>query len=184
MDENSPLESPKGNWWNEKVNRREAIWLGISGTWAAILFGWMLGWSQFGDQNQIGPSEEISTERFREKVQGYKERADSQEIDGEEYLVPPKKEVFVGALQWAWDGLPVVLEQGEQYTFHLGAYDVQHGFSVRDENNLSRQLSLQVLPGYEWKVDMAFDQPGTYHVVCNEFCGNGHRSMHGKIVVR
>ncbi|NIS35933.1 MAG: cytochrome C oxidase subunit II, partial [Actinobacteria bacterium] len=44
-------------------------------------------------------------------------------------------------------------------------------------------LSLQVLPGYEWIIDMQFDEPGTYHVVCNEFCGEGHRTMHGAFEV-
>jgi hypothetical protein len=35
----SPLDSPDGDWWSETVNRRETIWLGISGGWAAVLFG-------------------------------------------------------------------------------------------------------------------------------------------------
>ncbi|MFB6347252.1 MAG: cytochrome C oxidase subunit II, partial [bacterium] len=30
---------------------------------------------------------------------------------------------------------------------------------------------------------MTFYEPGTYHVVCNEFCGYGHRTMHGKFRV-
>ena len=180
----SPFDEPDGAWWNEKVNRRETIWLGLSGTWAVTLFGWMIGWSEFGDQNQTGPTYKLTPERYREKVQSYKESAGSLTVDGEELLVPPGEDVYIGALQWNWDGLPVVLQPGKTYKFHLGAYDVQHGFSVRNEDNLSQQMSLQVLPGYEWVVDMTYDDPGTYHVVCNEFCGTGHRSMHGKFVVK
>jgi len=30
---------------------------------------------------------------------------------------------------------------------------------------------------------MTFDEPGIYHVVCNEFCGVGHRTMHGTFEV-
>lgn len=180
----SPLEEPEDNWWNEKVNRRETIWLGLSGAWAITLFGWMIGWSEFGDQNQTGPTYKLTPEEFQEKVQSYKQSAGSLTIDGEELLVPAGEDVYIGALQWSWDGLPVVLQPGETYKFHLGSYDVQHGFSVRNEDNLSQQISLQVLPGYEWIVDMTFDEPGTYHVVCNEFCGTGHRSMHGKFVVQ
>ncbi|WP_231737019.1 plastocyanin/azurin family copper-binding protein [Halobacterium sp. CBA1126] len=183
-DDHSPLESPEGNWWNQEVNRRESIWLGISGAWAVSLFGWMVGWTQFGDQNQTGQTYEVSTERYRQKVQSFKEAAGTLEVDGEELLVPDGNDVYVGALQWAWDGLPVVLRPGETYKFHLGSYDVQHGFGVRPEDNLSKQISLQVLPGYEWVVEMSFDETGTYHVVCNEFCGVGHRSMHGTFVVQ
>jgi len=183
MDDHSPLESPEGNWWNRSVNRRETMWLGISGAWALTLFGWMLGWTQVGDQNQIGPTYELSPDAYREKVQAYKQDSGVVTIDGEQLSVPPGTDVYIGALQWAWDGLPVALRPGTEYTFHIGAYDVQHGFSVRHADNLSQQMSLQVLPGYEWVLDMTFDDPGTYHVVCNEFCGTGHRSMHGAFTV-
>lgn len=180
----SPLDKPGGDWWNEKINRRETIWLGISGAWAISLFGWMLGWSEFGDQNQTGSTYKLTAEKFQQKVQSYKTSAGSLTVDGEEMLVPAGEDVYVGALQWSWDGLPAVLEPGKTYRFHLGSYDVQHGFSVRNADNLSQQISLQILPGYEWVLEMTFDDPGTYHVVCNEFCGEGHRSMHGKFVVR
>lgn len=183
MDEESPLDPPEGNWWNREVNRRETLWLGISGAWALSLFGWMLGWTQAGDQNQIGPTYEVDAERYQQKVQAYKERAGRLTIDGEEFLVPPDTDVYIGAFQWAWDGLPAVLRPGETYKFHLGSYDVNHGFGVRPEGNLSKQISLQIVPGYEWVLEMSFDETGPYHVVCNSFCGVGHRSMHGRFLV-
>lgn len=175
----SPLKPPEGNWWDEKVNRRESLWLGLSGAWAISLFGWMLGWTEFGDQNQVGPTYQLTADEFQERVNAFKESA----TETERGFVPDGNDVFIGSLQWGWDGLPVVLEAGKEYQFHLGSYDVQHGFSVRHEDNLSKQISLQILPGYEWVVSMEFDDPGTYHVVCNEFCGTGHRSMHGKFYV-
>jgi len=184
MDENSPLDPPEGDWWNRTVNRRETIWLGLSGAWALSLFGWMLGWTRAGEQNQIGPTYRVSPDAFQAKVAEYKNAAGALDVDGESLLVPQGKDVYLGALQWAWDGLPAILQPGETYRFHLGSYDVQHGLSIRRATNLSQQISLQVLPGYEWVVEMSFDDPGTYHVICNEFCGTGHRSMHGRFVVR
>ncbi|MFB6300170.1 MAG: cytochrome C oxidase subunit II, partial [Halobacteriales archaeon] len=152
--------------------------------WAMILFGWMIGWTQFGEQNQIGPTKKVTPDAFQQKVTKFKENAGSTNIQGEEAFVPAGDDVYIGALQWGWDGLPVALEANQSYKFHLGAYDVQHGFSVRNEDNFSQQMSLQMLPGYEWILEMSFDEPGTYHVVCNEFCGTGHRTMHGKIFVQ
>lgn len=61
----SPLDPPEGDWWNESVNRRETIWLGITGAWAAVLFGWMAGWTQLGDQNQTGPTRRVGTDEYR-----------------------------------------------------------------------------------------------------------------------
>ena len=180
----SPLDDPDGNWWDRKINRRETIWLGLSAGWAVSLFGWMLGWTEFGDQNNIGENYEVSPERFQEKVSSFKNAAGTLTVDDEDYLVPDGEDVYVGAFQWGFDGLPVVVRPGQEYKVHLGTYDVQHGFSARNESNLSQQVSLQMLPGYEWVLEMSWDDPGTYQVVCNEFCGNGHRSMHGKILVR
>jgi cytochrome c oxidase subunit 2 len=175
----SPLDEPEGNWWNETVNRRETLWLGLSATWAAVLFGWMAGWARLGGQNQTGETTRVGAEAYAEKVGAFKEAAE----DTDRGLVPAGSDVYIGAFRYGWDGLPIVLEAGQEYQFHLGSYDVQHGFSVRKEETLSKQLTLQVLPGYEWVLDMTFDEPGTYHVVCNEFCGEGHRSMHGRFEV-
>ncbi|MFB6111853.1 MAG: hypothetical protein ABEJ35_04880 [Halobacteriaceae archaeon] len=89
MSEDSPLESPDGHWWDREVNRRETIWLGLTGTWAAVLFGWMVGWTQVGGQNQIGPTYKVSPAEFQDKVSSFKDDAGTRTIDGTEALVPP-----------------------------------------------------------------------------------------------
>lgn len=184
MDEDSPLESPEGSWWDENINRREAIWLGITGGWALTLFGWMVGWTQFGDQNQIGKTIEVSPENFRNKVQEYKDNAERVTVQGNEVLSPSGNDIYIAAFQWGWDGIPAVLNRGEKYKFHISTYDVQHGFSVRRQENMSQQISLQMLPDYEWILEMEFNDPGKYVVVCNEFCGVGHRVMNSNFYVR
>ena len=176
----SPIKPPEGNWWDQPINRRESIWLGIGVGWALVLFGWMSAFTRIGDQNPIGETYRIDTEEFRDTVAAYRE-AGEQTDDG---LVPPGDEVYIGAGQFYWDGLPAVLEVDREYDVHFAAYDVQHGFSIRPEHTLSKQINLQVLPGYEWVVPMTFDEPGTYRVLCNEFCGNGHEAMHGRLIVR
>ncbi|SDQ43840.1 cupredoxin domain-containing protein [Natronobacterium texcoconense] len=175
----SPIKPPEGNWWDQPVNRRETIWLGLCTGWAFVLFGWMSAFTRVGDQNPIGESYKVESEEYREKVQAYIEEAEETD-DG---IVPPGDDVYIGAYSFSWDGLPVVLEAGREYNIHLGSYDVQHGFSIRPEETLSQQINLQMLPGYEWIVPMEFEEPGTYRVLCNEFCGNGHETMHGRLIV-
>jgi cytochrome c oxidase subunit 2 len=176
----TPLEEPEGNWWDIPVGGYEKLWLGITIVWAVMLFGWMAGWAYMGNQNPTGKTYRISAEDYKEKVNDYRDRAEETE-DG--FLKPPGEDVYVASRRYAWFGLPVELKAGKRYKFHLGSYDVQHGFSVRKEDVLSKQSSLQILPGYEWVLPMRFDEPGTYHVVCNEFCGYGHRTMHAKFRV-
>ncbi len=176
----TPLEEPEGHWWNVPVHGYEKLWLGITIVWAVILFGWMAGWTYMGEQNPTGKTYKVSTAEFKNRVQSYIKEADRTD---EGQIVPPGEDVYVAATRFAWIGLPVELKAGKEYKIHLGSYDVQHGFSVRKEDVLSKQSSLQVLPGYEWVIPMTFDEPGTYHVVCNEFCGFGHSTMHGKFRV-
>jgi cytochrome c oxidase subunit 2 len=175
----SPLERPDDDWWDRNINRRESIWLGVSGLWSLIIFGWMSAFTRIGQQNPIGETYRVTANEYQEKVQAYKEAAGRQD----DALIPDGSDVFIAAYRFNWDGTPVVLETGTEYDVHLSSYDVQHGFSIRPGNALSKQMNFQVLPGYEWVLPMECDDPGTYHVICNEFCGNGHRTMHGTIEV-
>lgn len=171
----SPIDPPEGNWWSEPINRRESIWLGLGAIWSLFLFSWMSGWVRAGDQNPIGETYQIPPDQFREKVDAFKEAA----TETERGYVPANDEVYVAGERYNWDGLPVVLETDRSYEFHLSAYDVQHATNIRPAHTLSKQLNLDILPGYEWVIPMEFDEPGEYHVICSEFCGEGHRSMHG-----
>ncbi|WP_436903445.1 cytochrome C oxidase subunit II [Halovenus halobia] len=191
----SPLDTPDGNWWDEAVNRRESIWLGIAGLWSLGIFGWMSGFTQFGDQNPVGETYEVEPEAYAEVVSDYEEKAGQTSVaaieenrapteeERQNVIVPPDTSAYVLGQRFRWGGLPVVLEAGTEYDIHLGSRDVQHGFSVRPEQNLSQQINLQVFPGTEWIVPMTFDEPGTYQVICNEFCGQGHASMSGTFYV-
>ncbi len=175
----SPLKSPEGVWWNWAVSRQERTWLGLALLWCVILFGWMIGWRQLGAQNPVGPTTRISPDRYRAEVEAYEKRARRTD----QGLVPPGVDVYVGAQQWTWNGLPVVLQAGKRYRLHLSSYDVQHGFGLHRDARTIEQFNLQVLPGYEWVVPIDFKHPGVYDVQCNEFCGVGHRTMHGQIIV-
>lgn len=175
----SPLESPGGIWWNRKVSGQERTWVGLAILTAIIFFAWMIGWQKLGAQNPTGPTYSVAPEDFQAEVQAYKDAA----TETEQGIVPAGEDVYIGARQWTWDGLPVVLEVGKEYRFHLSSYDVQHGFGLHRRDKLIEQFNLQVLPGYEWVVPMTFKHPGIYDVQCNEFCGVNHRIMYGKIIV-
>lgn len=191
----NPLDPPEGNWWDEKVNRRESIWLGIAGVWSLGIFAWMSGFTRFGDQNPVGETYEVDPEEYREIVSAYTDEAGRTSVaaieetrapdadESQDVIVPPGDSVYVMGQQFLWGGLPVVLEAGKEYDLHLGSRDVQHGFSIRPEESLSQQINLQIFPDTEWVVPMAFEDPDKYHVICNEFCGAGHGSMHGELYV-
>lgn len=175
----SPLRPPEGDWWSTPVHGQERAWLWLVGVTCVVLFGWMVGWVYVGGQNPTGPTYRTSTEDFQRKVAAYLEEAEQTD----QGIRPAGRDIFVGGAQFAWDGFPAVLEAGVEYQLHLSTYDVQHGFSIRYEDALWKQINLQAVPGYEWVVPVRFEESGTYHVVCNEFCGIGHRLMHAEFEV-
>lgn len=176
----SPLKSPEGVWWNWRVSGTERLWIGLATLTALMLFGWMVGWRSLGAQNPTGTTLRVSPEEYMAEVQAY-EQASGHTDQG---LVPTGDDVYIAGQQWAWNGLPVVLQVGKRYRLHLSSFDVQHGFGLHREAHMIEQFNLQVLPGYEWIVPIEFKHPGVYDVECNEFCGVGHRVMHGQIIVK
>jgi len=91
---------------------------------------------------------------------------------------PAGSDVYLIARLWQW--WPILeLEKGKTYRLHLTAMDYQHGFSLQPEN-----INIQVLPGYEHVVSVTPNRPGTYAIVCNEFCGINHHTMVSRLYVK
>ena len=79
------------------------------------------------------------------------------------------------AFQWT----PILqLQKGVQYTIHLSALDVNHGFSLYPLN-----VNFQVVPGYDYGLRMTPTEAGDFRIICNEFCGIGHHLMLGRVIV-
>lgn len=88
----------------------------------------------------------------------------------------PAAVVNVTGGQWYWeiDSQAVPLDQPVAFNVHTA--DVTHGFGVMNE--AGRMLfQTQAIPGYANRVDYTFDAPGTYRVVCLEYCGVAHHDM-------
>jgi cytochrome c oxidase subunit II len=67
--------------------------------------------------------------------------------------------------------------------FRVTTLDVNHGFSLyAPDGHLVAQT--QAMPGYVNRLRVMFDQPGTYTVLCLEFCGMSHHRMRGGVEVK
>lgn len=70
-----------------------------------------------------------------------------------------------------------------QIEFRVTTLDVNHGFSLyAPDGHLMAQT--QAMPGYMNRLRVTFDEPGTYTVLCLEFCGMSHHRMRGAVEVR
>lgn len=85
---------------------------------------------------------------------------------------------------WDRDFSPVVtVRPGTTVEFRVTTLDVNHGFSLyAPDGRLLAQT--QAMPGYLNRLRVMFDQPGTYTVLCLEFCGMSHHKMRGIVEVK
>jgi cytochrome c oxidase subunit 2 len=84
--------------------------------------------------------------------------------------------------QWAWQVAPASVNAGQLVEIRVTSGDVNHGFSVYDANN-RLIVQTQAMPGYTNVIRHRFTEAGTYRILCLEYCGLGHHTMAGQLVV-
>lgn len=94
----------------------------------------------------------------------------------------PAAVVNVSGGQWYWEIDTGTVPLGRPVAFNVHTRDVTHGFGV--VNEAGRILfQTQVIPGYANRVDYTFEAPGTYRVICLEYCGVAHHDMKTEFTV-
>lgn len=107
----------------------------------------------------------------------------------------PSKVVYVTAGQYMFFMSPqaidpekpsseaIELQVDELVEFRVTSKDVTHGFAVYDENS-DIVVQTQAMPGYVNNLRWKFSEPGTYEILCLEYCGAGHQLMKGEFIVK
>lgn len=93
-------------------------------------------------------------------------------------LAPGHYEAYVRAQIWRFEPSEIRVPTGSKVTFYVTALDVQHGFKIVDTN-----INMMALPGQIATLTAEFDEPGTYNIICHEYCGALHHTMYGQIIV-
>lgn len=90
--------------------------------------------------------------------------------------------VNVIGYQWYWEIDKTDYSVGETVEFHVTSGDATHGFGIYDADE--RILTqTQAMPEYVNKVVHTFDKPGTYKILCMEYCGLAHHGMVAELTV-
>ena len=85
--------------------------------------------------------------------------------------------------QWSWtiEGPGVVV--GRPVEFQVTSTDVNHGFGIYSPS-MEMVAQTQAMPGYVNRLQYTFTSPGTYHILCLEYCGLVHHQMISDLVVK
>lgn len=90
-------------------------------------------------------------------------------------------EVYMVARQFLFlpsSGQALQLPADTRVRFHLTSPDVLHGLEVVGTN-----INSMAIPGQVATFTTIFPDPGTYGLICHEYCGAAHHTMQGQIEV-
>ncbi len=77
----------------------------------------------------------------------------------------------------------IELPANQLIEFRVTSLDVNHGFAIYDQSN-TLIAQTQAMPGYVNRLRWKFKEPGTYTILCLEFCGMAHQVMRSSLTVK
>jgi cytochrome c oxidase subunit 2 len=176
-DIHTGLDSPRGIWW-KPAHRNEKLWVTIAFAWCMVLFAMMPLWHWKGGQNPSGVRRRVEPAAFYRRTQEFITQYRVGEDHGIPIVAPPPgSDIYLAAMTYQWTPI-LKLQQGAEYTLHLSALDVNHGFNLNPLN-----VNFQVVPGYDYGLRVTPTEAGDFRIICNEFCGIGHHTMVGRVIV-
>ena len=176
-DIHTGLESPRGIWWRP-AHRTERLWVTIAFAWCMVLFAMMPLWHFKGGQNPSGIRRRVEPTAFYRRTQEFINQYRVGDDHGIPIVAPPPgSDIYLLALTYQWTPI-LKLQEGVEYTLHISALDVNHGFNLNPLN-----VNFQIVPGYDYGLRVTPTAAGDFRIICNEFCGIGHHTMVGRIIV-
>ena len=171
------IHAPPRDWFRAPSGA-ERLWIGLALTWCIVMSLAMPYWHFKGKQNSTGEAYNVDAKSYIERVNRFVE---TNKVGEENFIAvaqgQPGGDVYLLAQMWRW--YPILkLKKDQTYRLHISSADLQHGFSLQPIN-----VNFQVLPGYDHVITLTPTQTGTFSIICNEFCGIGHHTMTGKIIV-
>jgi cytochrome c oxidase subunit 2 len=67
---------------------------------------------------------------------------------------------------------------GAQIDFIATSADVIHGFNIE-----GTRVNMMLIPGQIGRISHTFAETGEHLLICHEYCGSGHHTMAGRIIV-
>ncbi len=164
--------------WLRPPHGAERLWIGIALAWCIVMFIAMPYWYLYGKQNSTGEAYRVTPMAFSQRVAQFVSTNQVGELSGVPIVEPaPGGDAYLQAQMWMW--FPVLkFRKGQTYRLHISSIDLQHGFSLQPLN-----MNFQIVPGYDHVLTITPTSSGECSIVCNEFCGIGHHTMTGRILV-
>jgi cytochrome c oxidase subunit 2 len=176
----SPVTSPvapQPPGWARRFPLDERVFMWVILVLGAVMAAISLAWLFAGDRNVPTTSYTTSPEAWSQRVSAW--AAKHTDARGR-VVVPPGEDGYIMAARYAFFPDPIVIKAGVATRLWISSVDNLHGYSIVGGG---QNLNLEIAPKHAVAMTITPDKPGTYLVVCNEYCGLGHHGMKGHIVV-
>lgn len=171
----SSILSPEPGW-ARPMPADERVFLGVVLVLAVAMAAFTIVWIFVSRHNVPTAAYRTTPAAFAAKVTQFAERFGRP--DGT-VVVPPGQDAYIMASRFSFYP-QLVLKAGHRYRIWLSSADALHGFSLVGHG---QNLNLEIAPNHAYGASFLPSKPGTYLIVCNEFCGLGHHLMTSRIVV-
>lgn len=91
---------------------------------------------------------------------------------------PAAREIELTAQRFQYTPNEIHVKAGEAVVLVCRSLDFVHGMNLPDYG-----MRADLMPGQLTRVPLAPKPAGVYEFLCDNFCGDGHEGMHGRIVV-
>lgn len=176
------IYQPPADWFRAPEGA-ERTWVGIALAWCIVMSIMMPYWHFYGKQNSTGEGYKVEPMVYMERVTRFIQtnRVGEKNVGGPigiPIVEPaPGGDAYLQAQMWMYTPI-LKLKKGQTYRLHLSSLDLQHGFSLQPLN-----MNFQILPGWDHVLTITPTSAGVFPIICNEFCGIGHHTMTGQIIV-
>ncbi len=152
------------------LHRYEKYWL-IFGVGTLIIFLSVIGVSAFAMGNHPPSHTETIDPQNVDETPPF-DNPGLEQIDEHTYVATIK------AMTFGYQPNEIEIPVGSTVIFQVTSQDVVHSFTIPGTN-----VNMMVTPGHINKAEHTFTEPGSYLVLCNEYCGTGHHYMQMTIEV-
>lgn len=89
------------------------------------------------------------------------------------------REFSITAKQFEFIPSTIAVNKGDKVKLSINSADVTHGFSISEYG-----INENINPGKTTIVEFTADKAGEFTFFCSIYCGTGHKSMKGKLIVQ
>lgn len=152
------------------LHKYEKIWL-VFGIASLIVFLSVVGVSAFSqDHTPAGGMETIDPKKVNETAPF--DNPGVTQLDDDTY------QATIVAMAFGYQAPELKVPVGKEIIFKVTSTDVVHSLTIDNT-----KVNMMVVPGRITTKSYTFEEPGTYLILCNEYCGTGHHMMYTEIEV-